>query len=158
MKILLLTILCCIFFLSRASAFEMNGLKSKMSEESALKILSSRGLKMNKFESEKKGESSYLAVRENTDLSEAVTFFNKELVAYQYDVLGSIDSFIRMVSKESLIRGQGIYETKSLETPAGEWNEISIYWIEKNEKFKISYSLINGKAQVVQGYKVINYQ
>jgi hypothetical protein len=134
-----LIILAFFAFTSVAFAFEVNLMKFGMQKNDALTVLKSRNLSVSPIIGSEK--DSYLATATN-GLTEAVTFCHDVLNSYQYDIDGNIESFVRATEKETLTFGQGSYEVTSRQTPAGEWNTISFFWIKNDFKNEINFSKI----------------
>jgi len=78
------------------------------------------------------------------------------LNSYQVDVLGGLTSFIKMVDKETLIKGKGTYVVRSEQTIVGEWNTIEFYWPSLKDKHEIGLSKVkNDSEQVYVRYSTL---
>ena len=148
--------LCPLFFFAavastNAVAFEVNGFRSGMGVDSALRLLRERWDQVSEIGSNPDGTRSFLATARDRSTSEAIIFCRGQLNSYQYDVAGGFRAFVRLVQMEQATAGPGAGQALARETSVGEWSSLNFRWSQGAEHKEISYSLVS-KAQVYVRY------
>lgn len=111
-----------------ALAFEMNGFRSFMPQEEALRMFQSRMDRVTPVQNSRDQPQTYLGTRSVGNETESLSFCGGRLISYSFDVRGGLGAFLRLIERDSTSLGQGRYEASTHETPVGAWNMLKFSW------------------------------
>ena len=138
---------------SPTQAFEINGFRSYMKEEEALRILQRRFERVMPVQQMDTRKTAYLGTSSTSSEAESIVLCDGRLTSYSADVRGGFQAFVRLVERETAIRGPGQYTASSHETSAGSWNTIRFEWRVGEDTKEIFMSLVGShNSQVAVNY------
>ncbi len=138
---------------SPTQAFEINGFRSYMKEEEALRILQRRFEHVMPVQQMDTSNTAYLGTSSISSEAESIVLCESRLESYSADVRGGFQAFVRLVERETAIRGPGKYTASSHETSAGSWNTIRFAWRVSEDTKEIFISQVGSQnSQVAVNY------